>query len=803
MMRYKRPALEWQEAFPIGNGRLGAMVYADPVHEVLQINEDTIWSGYPEKEETGMNRDAIEKAKKLAKARCYEGATHVLEEALLDAEQAQMYEPFGRIHLDFLEKGKQQRYTAGEEEQQTCAAGEEQLAYTDYERILDLEKAVVSVRYRRNGAAYEHTCFASAPGQAIVYRIRAEEAFSIRISGEGDLLRRAEYKEGKMILKGQCSGRENFSYLHPVHGVEDLHFSTNPEEQGMLLEGWGKVSQRDGVQEEKEDGIYCLDTHEIILRIVVRTSFNGFDKHPVMEGKNPAAQLEQDMKLADRSFETLYQEHVEDYQRYFSRVKLQLGHTDETKERMDLRERLAAYATDPTDTGLCTLLFDYGRYLLISSSRPGTQPANLQGIWNKEIIPPWNCDYTTNINVQMNYWMTGVCNLAELCEPLAVMNEELLLHGKRCAEAFYGLQGSLCFHNTDIWRKASPAPGLAKWGYWQFGGAWMCRNLYENYAFNQDLQFLKKIYPILKENAVFCLESLEMTKDGWAVVPATSPENDFIREGQEMVSAGIYTENTLAIIRNLFRDFVAAWEILEREVGSNSAQVCDADLVVKIKEVLPQIAGTQIGSQGQILEWNEEMQDTDPNHRHLSHLYDFHPGNGITDQTPALKEAVKKSLLMRGDEGTGWSLAWKVLMWARMEDGEHAGAIVRNLFRLVEPEAELGLHGGGLYPNLFCAHPPFQIDGNFGYTAGVAEMLLQSHAGEIVILPAIPKEWKKKGSVSGLRARGGITVDISWNEEEIVCGLTALKDMDVKVRFGKETVRSIKLTGGQRKELRK
>lgn len=803
MMRYKRPALEWQEAFPIGNGRLGAMVYADPVHEVLQINEDTIWSGYPEKEEKGMNRDAIEKAKKLAKAGRCEEATHVLEEALLDAEQAQMYEPFGRIRLDFLEKGKQQRYTAGEGEQQTCAAGEEQLAYTEYERILDLETAVVSVRYRRNGAAYEHTCFASAPAQAIVYRIRAEEAFSIRISGEGDLLRRAEYKEGKMILKGQCSGRENFSYLHPVHGVEDLHFSANPEEQGMLLEGWGKVSQRDGVQEEKKDGIYCLDTHEIILRVAVRTSFNGFDRHPVTEGKNPAAQLEQDRKLADRSFETLYQEHVEDYQRYFSRVKLQLGRTDEAKARMDLRERLALYATDSTDTGLCTLLFDYGRYLLISSSRPGTQPANLQGIWNEEIIPPWNCDYTTNINVQMNYWMTGVCNLPELCEPLAVMNEELLLHGKRCAEAFYGLPGSLCFHNTDIWRKASPAPGLAKWGYWQFGGAWMCRNLYENYAFSQDLQFLKKIYPILKENAVFCLESLEMTKDGWAVVPATSPENDYIREGQEMVSAGLYTENTLAIIRNLFRDFVAAWEALEGEAGSDSAQVCDADLVVRIKEVLPRIAGTQIGSQGQILEWNEEMQDTDPNHRHLSHLYDFHPGNGITDQTPVLKEAVKKSLLMRGDEGTGWSLAWKVLMWARMEDGEHAGAIVRNLFRLVEPEAELGLHGGGLYPNLFCAHPPFQIDGNFGYTAGVAEMLLQSHAGEIVVLPAIPKEWKKKGSVSGLRARGGITVDIAWNEGEIVCGLTALKDMDVKVRFGKETVRSIKLTGGQRKELRK
>lgn len=454
-------------------------------------------------------------------------------------------------------------------------------------------------------------------------------------------------------------------------------------------------------------------------------------------------------------------------------------------EERDLKRRLLDCGSGKEDQGLAALLFQYGRYLLISSSRPGTQAANLQGIWNKEIIPPWFSDYTVNINTQMNYWMTGPCNLTKMAQPFTVMCRELLEDAKETAKKYFGCGGACCFHNTDIWRKTSPADGKAVWSFWPMGYAWLCRNLYDQYLFSEDKEYLKKIYPILRENVIFCTQVAGKTEKGYALTPATSPENEFLWDGQK-VSIAYYSEDANAIIRNLLRDYLECCQILnihdetEKEAG-------------KILEGMVPVA---IDSKGRILEWHEELEEADVHHRHLSHLYELHPGRGIGRYTPELSEAARKSLERRGDEGTGWSLAWKVIMWARLKDGERAGRIVKNLFHMVDPDEPENIRGGGVYLNLLCAHPPYQIDGNLGYTAGVAEMLLQSHDNEIHILPALPPAWKE-GYVSGIRARGGITVQIQWDDTQKKVILKSDRTQKVTVRIGEAQPEEVMLYGGK------
>lgn len=766
---FDRPAVHWEEGFPLGNGRLGAVMYGDCQREVLKMNEDTLWSGYPCWEQKGVSPETVREAGLLAKQGKTGAATKVLEKKLLEAEDVQMYEPFGNLYLEF--------------------QGDREI--TDYKRVLNLNRAVASVTYQNRGKRCEHTCFCSAPAQALLYRIRSEESFAVKISAGEGLLREMKYEGDQFSLWGECPGRNHFTVTEGNEEKPKLTFSTQDGERGMRCLGKGKISLKDGRISSLEDGILCEDTHEVILYFCIRSGFNGFDRHPFLDGKDPEALVQQDMAGVGRDFEELLREHTADYGFYFDRVSLDLGESG--REEMDIRQRLEEFDAGAEDISLYTLLFDFGRYLLISCSRPGTQPANLQGIWNDKLIPPWHCDYTVNINTEMNYWMTGPCGLHELAEPLVRMNRELLVNGRESAARLLGKKGSACFHNTDIWRKTSPATGQAVWSYWPFGAAWMCRNLYEEYLFTQDRDYLKEIFPILEENVIFCLDMLEKLPEGYGVCPATSPENSFFSENGDGASVAAYSENTLAIIRNLFRDYTEACDVLKEEKADT-----DTDLKTAAESLLARIIPTKTGKRGQILEWDREWKECDMRHRHLSHLYELHPGRGIASGKEDLLRAAEESLLLRGDEGTGWSLAWKILMWARLGNGAHTGVVMKDMFRLVDPDTKISVHGGGLYPNLFCAHPPFQIDGNLGYTAGVAEALLQSHDGQLALLPALPPDWKK-GKAAGLRARGNIRVSLVWDESSVSFQLLSEEDKEVVIKMGGREKRIV-LTGGREYE---
>ena len=669
-----------------------------------------------------------------------------------------MYIPFGNLCMEMLE--------------------EEEIS--DYGRELCLDTAEVTVSYKNHGAQVERKCLISHPAQVLVYHILSEEAFSLKIYVEGGYPKETSCEAGVLKTKGQCPGRVPFTVGEGGSEKAVPVFPKELEKQGMWYEGWGKAVT-DGETEEAGDTLIVKNAKELTLYYAIRTSFNGFDRHPVLEGVSPVSLLEKDFSCTEKSYTALRTEHLVEYQNYYDRVRLFLGEEDDER---DLRQRLLDFKDHPEDIALSALLFQYGRYLLIASSRPGTQPANLQGIWNAELVPPWFSDYTVNINTEMNYWPAGSCNLAEMGEPLLKLCKEMAADGKETAENYFDAKGACSFHNVDLWRKTTPADGRAQWNFWPLGYAWLCRNLYDQYLFTEDKEYLEEIYPILKENVRFCVETVVQTGKGYAASPATSPENEFFFE-KERLTVAQYTENENAIIRNLLRDYLEASQLL----GIKEELTEQAELV------RAQMVPTAIGSEGQILEWNEEFEEVDQHHRHLSHLYELHPGRGITEKTPELYEAARASLLRRGDEGTGWSLAWKILMWARMKDGVHVGELLEHILHLVEPDEAMQVMGGGVYANLLCAHPPYQIDGNFGYTAGVAEALLQSHAGVIHILPALPRKWEK-GEVTGLKARGDVTVDISWENGKAEAQLYSDTDKNIVVRIGKGEKAELELKAG-------